>query len=47
MIRIKEVNWISRPPNFALDKYMDTHFAYDHEALEIFKDNGCSCLMDE
>jgi len=36
MIRIKEVNWISRPPDFALDKDMYTHYAYDHEALEVF-----------
>ena len=37
MICIKEVNWISRPPDFALDKDIYTHYAYDHEALEVFK----------
>ena len=40
MICIKEVNWISRPPDFALDKDIYTHYAYEHEgirnALEIF-----------
>ena len=33
MIYIKEVNWISRLPDFALDKDMYTHYAYDHEEL--------------
>ena len=41
MICIKEVNWISGPPDFALDMDIYTHFMHMFmKALEVYKDNG-------
>ena len=48
MIRIKEVDWISRPPDFALDKDMYTHYAYEHESIRnlLRTMNACDWMVE-